>query len=568
MRASTAVLYKLFFLHRCCAYGRKRLPGLGLFQIMFQAPNRKTPDVVESVMGNFGTVGTIPEGTVLNGRYEVGRVIGQGGMGVVYLAIDRQLDGAPRAIKTIRAELLSDPRGATQLKKEAMAALQLSHPNVVRVFHYEDWNGIAYIVMEYVEGITLAELIAERGKLAEEEFLRIAADMCRGLEYAHRQGVIHQDIKPTNIFIDAGGSAKLADFGIARAAKETTTRLTGVLPAGTLVYMSPEVLRGGKSSFVSDIYSLGITFYEMLAGDPPFFRGDIYRQHQEVAPEPIEGVGRNLGLAVLSALEKDPEARPLTAEELFARLTGAAEFGPVTFARKSVLEEEYENSAGIRLRLIPAGEFSMGSQAEDAFENETPAHNVKITTPFYIGIFPVTQEQYERLMGDNPSSPREPDCPVTMVTWQAAQEFCRRLSEMDGELHRLPTEAEWEFAARAGTRSLYYWGNEIDGRYAWYNENSGGRVRPVGKKEPNSWGLFDMLGNALEWCSDWYAEDYYLYSPLRDPKGSPTGKHRVLRGGSVLYYPRFIQSACRFMIWLENKAPYIGFRCVREIDGA
>lgn len=515
-------------------------------------------------MGDFGTVSTMPQGFLLGNRYEIRRIVGQGGMGIVYLALDKQLDDSPRAVKTIKPELLADPRGARQLKKEAKATLSLSHPNVVRVFHYEEWEGASYLVMEFIEGQTLAELLAEKEKLGVDEFLPIAGDICQALDYAHAQGIIHQDIKPSNIFVDADGEAKLSDFGIARVCKDTTTRLTGVVPSGTLVYMSPEMLRGGKPSFASDIYSLGITFYEMLTGEPPFIRGDIYRQHQEIAPAPIEGVDERISRPVLSGLAKEPSSRPESAAVLFAGLAGDAKVERPSFTVSKEPEDEYVDSAGMRFRLVPAGSFVMGSGSEEAFENEMPAHTVLLTRPFYMGVFPVTQEQFEQVMGNNPAEPKNPALPVNMITFEQAEAFCAKMSKEEGVTYRLPTEAEWEYAARAGTATDYYWGNKMDGRFAWYNGNSGGRMHPPGGKEPNRWGFHDMLGNILEWCSDWYSDDYYRHSTDRDPKGPLNGRYRVLRGGSSLYYPRFLRSASRFMIWLEKKADHIGFRCVRE----
>lgn len=516
-------------------------------------------------MGDFGTISTVPEGFLLGDRYEIRRVIGQGGMGIVYLAIDKQLNEVPRAIKTVRPEILVDPRGVRQLKREAKAALRLSHPNIVNVFHYEEWQGTAFVVMEFVEGFSLAELIAEREQLTSEEFLSVAKDVCEALEYAHQAGVIHQDIKPSNIFIDGDGAAKLADFGIARVTKDATTRLTGVMPSGTLVYMSPELLRGGQPSFAGDIYSLGVTFYEMMAGEPPFIRGDIYRQHQEVAPAPIEGIDRQLCWAVLSGLEKDPADRPESAMDYYRRLVGEDTVTRPTFALMVEPEEGVTDSIGMALRLVPAGSFVMGSDDEDAYLNETPAHRVVISKPYYIGIHPVTQQQYEQVMGENPSIIADPACPVSMVSWEDAQRFCQKLSEVEGIRYRLPTEAEWEYAARAGARTDFYWGSEMDGRCAWYIENSSGRVQPVGRKRPNAWGLFDMLGNVLEWCSDWYGEVYYFQSPEHDPQGIVAGGERALRGGSYNFYPRFVQVASRFMKRPEKKEDFIGFRCVREV---
>lgn len=273
-------------------------------------------------MGDFATVSTLPKGTLLHDRYEIQRVIGQGGVGIVYLAHDTELENEPRAIKTIRPELLLDPRGARLIRDEAIAAQRLAHPHIVRYYHYDECDGLSYIVLEYVEGYTLAELLAGQDKLDVEEFLPIACHLCEALEYAHEQGVIHQDIKPSNIFLDAKSRTKLADFGIARVAKDATTRLTGRMPPGTLLYMSPETLRGELPTAASDIYSLSIVFYEMLSGEPPFVRGDIFRQHQEYNPRPIAKVPDRLNESILKGLAKDSSHRPASAIEFWMAISG------------------------------------------------------------------------------------------------------------------------------------------------------------------------------------------------------------------------------------------------------
>lgn len=197
------------------------------------------------------------------------------------------------------------------------------------------------------------------------------------------------------------------------------------------------------------------------------------------------------------------------------------------------------NSIGVKLLLIPPGEFLRGSHASDevASTSEKPPHLVRITRSFYLGMYPVTQAQWEQVMGTNPSHFRGADRPVDNVSWEDSQDFIRRLNNLvaeRGRVYRLPTEAEWEYACRAGTTSRYYFGDDdsLLGEYAWYSDNSGRQTHPVGQKSPNPWGLYDMHGNVSEWCSDWYSEYYTTRSPIDDPTGPRTGKHRVLRGGS------------------------------------
>ncbi|MHC4505900.1 MAG: formylglycine-generating enzyme family protein, partial [Planctomycetota bacterium] len=208
------------------------------------------------------------------------------------------------------------------------------------------------------------------------------------------------------------------------------------------------------------------------------------------------------------------------------------------------------------LVLIPAGEFLMGDPRWNGrlqdFTNG-PVHRVRITRPFYMGKCEVTQAQYEPIMGENPSRTKGANYPVERMSWFGATEFCRKLSELTGKTVRLPTEAEWEYACRAGTTTYYFFGDGRDdgeglSTYTWHGKNSRGRYHPVGGKRANAWGLHDMYGNVWEWCSDWYDPGYYARSPEEDPQGPehmPThwswGGSRVLRGeyGSASRYHCF-----------------------------
>ena len=230
------------------------------------------------------------------------------------------------------------------------------------------------------------------------------------------------------------------------------------------------------------------------------------------------------------------------------------------------LPVETTNDIGMVFVLIPPGEFTMGSPEADpaARTSEMPQRVAHITQAFYMGKYPVTQEQWVAVMGRNPSYFRFKGCssefnrctkPVESVAWVDCQEFMRRLNEIqesnEDRLFRLPTEAEWEYACRAGSTTRFSFGDEVDdlGLYAWHGENSGGRTQPVGLKRPNAWGLHDMYGNVWEWCHDWFDRFYYDDAPFEDPVGPDTGRRRVLRGGSWSYggYPHHFRSAARYL---------------------
>jgi formylglycine-generating enzyme required for sulfatase activity len=203
----------------------------------------------------------------------------------------------------------------------------------------------------------------------------------------------------------------------------------------------------------------------------------------------------------------------------------------------------------LKLNLIPAGKFVMGAALTETSvqrTNESPQHEVTITRPFYIGIYKVTQEQFEQIMGTNPGKFAGKDNPVDAVSWEDADLFCRKASAKVKRIVRLPTEAQWEYAARAGTATPYYYGADESqvGEYAWYRENAKGRTHPVGQKPPNPWGLYDVHGLLWEYCSDFYA-DSYAGSKTNDPDGPPSGTVHSARGGTWGSRPPFLRSAIR-----------------------
>ncbi|HKI35222.1 MAG TPA: SUMF1/EgtB/PvdO family nonheme iron enzyme [Gemmataceae bacterium] len=250
------------------------------------------------------------------------------------------------------------------------------------------------------------------------------------------------------------------------------------------------------------------------------------------------------------------------------------------------------NSLGMKLMLIPPGQFLMGApETEDESEDdERPLHEVEITRPFYLGAFPVTQDEYERVMGDNPShfkSIKGQDTrrfPVEYVYWDDAVEFCRKLSEWPeeksaGRLYRLPTEAEWEYSCRGGASdskpfylkkaatSLSSVHANFNGRDPYGGASRGQRLNrptPVGSYMPNTFGLYDMHGNVLEWCADWFDEDYYSQSPRQDPQGPDASPDncRVARGGSWFFGARSCRAATRDKFEFDSTNRALGFRVV------
>ena len=266
---------------------------------------------------------------------------------------------------------------------------------------------------------------------------------------------------------------------------------------------------------------------------------------------------------------------PRSSAEKTKREDGAnVEQQKVAEALHTAVHNELDLGAGVKMQLVPirAGEFQMGLRAADppvtaSTLSSVPQHPVRITRPFYIGECEVTQEQYQAVMGSNPSRYQGGRRPVESVSWNDADEFCRKLSAKTGLDVRLPTEAEWEYACSAGSGGVFYFGDSSSrlGEYAWYVGNSGSTTQPVGQKKPNAWGLYDMHGNVWEWCRDWYART--LPGEARDdPVGPAQGDHRVARGAASPSSASEMRCAVRYYRRPTFTASYLGFRAVVSAD--
>ncbi len=265
-------------------------------------------------------------GRILGGRYELEEKIGSGGMAIVYKARCHLLKRHV-AVKVLRPELVEDEEFVARFKRESQAAASLSHPNIVNIYDVGEENGIYYIVMEYIKGKTLKEYIREKGKLDWEEAVRIAIQICSALKHAHKNGIIHRDIKPQNILVSEDGTVKVTDFGIARAVTSATVTMAGANVMGSVHYFSPEQARGGHVDAKSDLYSLGIVLYEMVTGTVPF-EGDtavsVALKHiQEKVKPPGElnpDIPKSLQDVIEKAIEKDQSKRYQTAGEMIKDL--------------------------------------------------------------------------------------------------------------------------------------------------------------------------------------------------------------------------------------------------------
>ena len=266
----------------------------------------------------------------LSDRYELGEILGFGGMSEVHLARDVRLH-RDVAVKVLRADLARDPSFYLRFRREAQNAAALNHPTIVAVYdtgEAETPNGpLPYIVMEYVEGVTLRDIVHSDGPMESQRAIEVIADACQALNFSHQHGIIHRDVKPANIMISKTGAVKVMDFGIARALSDANSVTQTSAVIGTAQYLSPEQARGEKVDARSDVYSLGCVLYEILTGEPPFV-GDtpVAVAYQHVREDPIPpstrhaGISPELDAVVLKSLAKNPDNRYQTAAEMRADL--------------------------------------------------------------------------------------------------------------------------------------------------------------------------------------------------------------------------------------------------------
>jgi len=596
------------------------------------------------------------------GKYVLLERLGEGGMGEVFKARHQKM-GRIVAIKLIRKERLANKAAVERFHREIRSASQLSHPNVVHAFDADQVGGTHLFAMEYVEGVDLNKLVREKGPLPVEQASDCIRQAALGLQHAFEKGMVHRDIKPHNLLLAKAqgplsvGLVKILDFGLARMATDDSSTLSltkegSVL--GTVDYVAPEQARDSHAVDIrSDLYSLGCTFYFLLAGQVPFPGGEalekLYKHGFEEA-KPVEQVRRDVPAGVAGVIRKlmakRPEDRFQTPAELAAVLAnggaipaGAAQRLPSPGARQTASAaispdgkqsgrrrllvasaalagllilllgiylaqrtagepkpgDTIINSIGMRLAYVPPGRFMMGSTPQEierfkkephhsepgvSVQSEGPQHEVRITRGFYMGVYEVKQGEYERVIGKNPSAFKGgPDYPVEGVNWDEAVEFYRKLSELPeekkaGRRYRLPTEAEWEYACRAGKQTIFHWGDSLSSKEANFNAAapfggaekgpSIGKTARCGSYPPNAWGLYDMHGNVSEWTLD--ALRTYTSDAVDDPRGpEAAGSPRVMRGGSWLHDAWNCRSAQRQEFRSSHRYNNLGFRVVCEL---
>jgi len=538
-------------------------------------------------------------GIVLFDQWRIVRELGRGGFGAVFEAEELNL-GQTQALKVLDPAMVAREELLARFRREVALMRQLVHPRIVRVYDYREDRGehLALISMEYVAGCAVREVLAaarsRKAPIPVGLALAILSQTLEALAAAHGQGVIHRDVTPGNILL-AGGTAeellgawgdeaaggagalaaggrgvlldpqvKLVDFGIAGLVERTElSQKSRVM--GTTGYVAPEALDAdAEVTAAADVFGAGAVAYELLCGKVPLSTG--FQDIAQLDPRLAEGAARVVMYLVAAAPSERPTAQQaltLIVHEAPQQLVTDRLGQPVELecvARRRREQEEREEAVhqeefrsllvGMEFVQIPAGSFLMGS--DTGTDDEKPVHQVTISRPFELQTTPVTQGQWVAVMGFNPSEfNMGDDYPVENMTWEDMHTFLKKLNVLDpGKNYRLPTEAEWEYACRAGTTGERY--GELDA-IAWHRGNSDRQIHPVGQKQPNAWGLYDMLGNVWEWCADGYDKDFYASSPATDPRCTTEKNGNIIsRGGT--------RSAQRH--WAVY-SPLTGFRCAR-----
>jgi serine/threonine protein kinase len=534
------------------------------------------------------------------GAYRILGELGRGGMGVVYRAKHRTAAKAKRqggevAIKVLHAQYAQDEAYRDRFEREAGMGIKLNYPGIVKVYDLVIDGGNLALVMELAEGRPLSEVIGqETGPIPWEQAWPMFKQMLDAVAYAHDHKVVHRDIKPENVVVSTDNRLKILDFGIAKDLESGKTKTgTGM---GTVDYMAPEQYTdASKVDQRADIYALGMTLYEMLAGRLPWDSGTTEFQVMTLKSKgdfpPPTDFYPEIPPAFVAVVKR------ATAVDIKNRFSGILAFKKELQSSISDLKcfEQLVSAEGEKAALFPMirltpGDFEMGPRNN--------SHKVVLSKPFEMGEAPVTEALYAKVLGDVPKNAASfkstgqlvrAKHPVVNVSWYDAIRFCNAISTKSGlppvykigqgeapEVHwdeqskgfRLPTEAEWEYAARAGKKTHFAGSDNVD-EVAWTKRNSPNGTASVAKLKANTWGFYDMSGNVFEMCWDVFENKPIVRADsrpvARNPRGPKSGLGRVRRGGAWYFDSGSAWVYTRDWGLPATRSIYVGFRLARSL---
>jgi formylglycine-generating enzyme required for sulfatase activity len=553
---------------------------------------------------------------LLDDRYRPIKFLGEGGFGRTFQAIDEKRLNTPCVIK----QFLPQQTGSAALAKatelfqqEAQRLQELGkHPQIPDLEAFFPQDGRLYLVQDFIDGQNLLEEFENQGRLKEPQIRIILTELLPVLQFIHDNQVIHRDIKPENIIRSKNGQLFLIDFGVSKETSGSILTRVGTV-TGTPGYAPPEQFRG-MVYHSSDLYSLAVTCVRLLTGhfqeadgaDKLFDTRKMQWQWQKYV-----SLSQELTTVLETMLQDIPTRRYDSAAEVLAALANQKTIviptsqtqtfqnplkqifqfiSPPTNPPKpptninvninaqSSFTEDLGNGVKLEMIAIPGGTFWMGSPANEAErgDNESPQHQVTVPS-FFMGKYPLTQAQYQAIMGKNPAYFKGNNRPVENVSWDDAVRFCQKLSQRTGKNYRLPSEAEWEYACRAGTKTPFSFGDNITTDLVNYNGNYPYKSAPKGKYReqttdvgtfpptfpPNPFGLYDMHGNVWEWCEDDWHENYIDAPTDGSAWNSQSGSNtKLLRGGSWDNFARYCRSAIRAWLSRDGRSYDYGFRVV------
>ena len=535
------------------------------------------------------------------GPFILDAFLGKGGFKSVWRAYGANaVVRKPVALGIIHPVEFSNEQAKKDLIHEATVWHEVSdHPNIVGVREASIYDGYFVIVSDLMNGGSLRECIAShRGEpIPATEAVRMTLGMLQGLEYLHGKRIVHRDLKPENVLLH-NGVPRIADFGLARVALESARTKD---QSGTFLYMSPEAFTGQISPRL-DLWAVGVMLHEMLSGRSPFLRGSLPEIMHAVMFAPVPGLPAStspeLAAIVVKALERgsstgfqsatafsaqlrelqqdrsaEPYPSPVSAPQVMPYMVVPADARRTEVRAALTAGSTGENAIdGAKWVWVPPGRFTMGSLPGKGHDDERPAHPVTISRGFRMYRHPVTNAQYKCYMRSrngvkkpeywSDSRFNAPNQPVVGVDWNSAWAYCEWAEA------RLPTEAEWEYAARGSDNRQYPWGDGApDATLAVFGQarDTGSPEEVGGRPQGVSWcGAHDMAGNVWEWCSDWYSESYYesVKNGESDPTGPSKGNYHVVRGGSWNLNPGILRAAFRRDSRFGEALNNLGFRPV------